>query len=89
MSNTNEEKVAWANKIAQEIESGSDYKQRNDLELDEGVSEEDKFSAVHRDVARYSNGFFVQVHSLLDESVTTLIETILPFWGVELYVNIR
>lgn len=41
--------IAKATRLAQEIESGSDYKRRIDLELDDGTTEEDKFSAVTRD----------------------------------------
>lgn len=43
------ENVARATKLAQEIESNSDYRQRIDLEVDDGVTEEEKFSAVVRD----------------------------------------
>lgn len=43
------ENIARATKLAQEIESNSDYRQRIDLEVDDGVTEEDKFSAVKRE----------------------------------------
>ena len=43
------ETVARAAKLAEEIQSSSDYKQRIDLELDDGITEEDKFSAVNRE----------------------------------------
>nr|XP_039268699.1 ataxin-2-like [Styela clava] len=46
MKETNEDSIARATRLAQEIESGSDYKRRIDLELDDGRTEEDKFSAV-------------------------------------------
>lgn len=43
------ENIARATKLAQEIEGNSDYRQRIDLEVDDGTTEEEKFSAVVRD----------------------------------------
>ncbi|XP_071946534.1 uncharacterized protein [Antedon mediterranea] len=45
-----------ANRLAAEIEGSTGYKERTAMELDDGLTEEDKFSAVQRPKARMSPG---------------------------------